>query len=96
MRATSCSSLRQRLAFIDKNSGVRPRRHFHPSKALLNFPCNTADRKKLMGNSGFSSILEPRTPRSFLINERETAWRKMSTASRIRSAARSEIKRFMK
>jgi mono/diheme cytochrome c family protein len=49
--------LRQRLAFIDKNSwGPGRVDTFNAPKALLNFPMQHADPKELMGNADFPSI----------------------------------------
>jgi hypothetical protein len=55
--------LRQRLAFIDKDSwGPGRVDTFNAPKALLNFPMANADPKELMGNADFPSIWnqEPR------------------------------------
>jgi len=49
--------LRQRLAFIDKDSwGPGRVDTFNAPKALLNFPMAKADPKELMGNADFPSI----------------------------------------
>lgn len=49
--------LRQRLAFIDKDSwGPGRVDTFNAPKALLNFPMERADPKELMGNADFPSI----------------------------------------
>lgn len=49
--------LRQRLAFIDKDSwGPGRVDTFNAPKALLNFPMQHADPKELMGNADFPSI----------------------------------------